>query len=178
MSEAEIDGARLEAFMGEMVGHMTGAITVACAVLGHQVGYYRAMANRGPMSADDVAGAADANPRVTREWLDQQAAVGIVSYDDANDTYELGPEAALALADERSPVYLAGGLEVFRALAIDIDPLTDAYNSDGAWVGGSITSACSEAPPSSSGRPMSIIWYRSGCPRSEPVSSRSPRVPR
>ena len=118
--------------MGSMVGHLTGAVTVSCALLGHQVGYYKAMAYQGPMAADDVARAAGANPRVTREWLDQQASVGIVAHDAAGDTYELGPEAALALADEHSPVFLAGGLNAFRAMAIDIDKLTTAYKDDGA----------------------------------------------
>ena len=42
-----------------------------------------------------------------REWLDGQAAGGLVAYDADADTYELGPEAAMALADDTSPVFVA-----------------------------------------------------------------------
>ena len=37
------------------------------------------------MAADDLATATGCNPRLTREWLDGQAAAGLVSYDAAAD---------------------------------------------------------------------------------------------
>ena len=64
-------------------------------------GLYRALAVAGPQTAGalaDATGAAD--PRLVREWLDGQAAGGLVGYDQAADTYELSAEAAAALADE------------------------------------------------------------------------------
>lgn len=130
-----IDEAQLEQFMHGMVGHLVGASTVACVMLGHVTGLYTAMAGAGPLSADGVAAAAGTNPRLTREWLDQQASAGIVAFDAAGDTYHLSNEAALALANADSPVWLAGGLLAFRSMFIDLDDVADAMKGDGglAW---------------------------------------------
>lgn len=132
MSVETIDEERLGEFMGAMVGHLMGATTVACTALGHRVGLYKAMAGQGAMSADGLAEAASTHPRLTREWLDQQASVGIVGYDGDGDTYSLSAEAALALADEHSPVWLAGGLDAFRSMFIDLEKVATAFEGDGA----------------------------------------------
>lgn len=131
MSGTPIDEGRLEEFMGGIVGHFVGATTIACSSLGHQLGLYRHMAGAGPISADALASAASTNPRLTREWLDQQASVGFVAFDPEADTYELGPEAAFALAEEGSPVFVAGGMEAFRAMFIDMDMVAAAFRGDG-----------------------------------------------
>jgi SAM-dependent methyltransferase len=130
-----MDEAKLEQFMGMMMGHMTGAALCFGVWLGDEVGLYRAMAGAGPLRADDVAATAECNPRLVREWLDGQAAGGIIEYDAANDTYELGEEAALALADEGSPVFVARAMNAFGSVFIDIDKIAGAFRGDGglAW---------------------------------------------
>lgn len=131
MTEAAIDEERLGEFMGGMVGHLMGASTVACIILGNKAGLYKVMDGAGASTADSVAAAAGTNPRLTREWLDQQASVGIVGYDSGADTYELSAEAAFALANEASPVWLAGGMDAFRAMFIDMDDVVEAVQGDG-----------------------------------------------
>lgn len=131
MMDQTIDEARLEEFMGGIVGHFVGAATIACSSLGHQLGLYRHLAGAGPVTADDLAAAASTNPRLTREWLDQQASVGFVAFDADADTYEMGPEAAMALAVDNSPVFVAGGMEAFRAMYIDMDKVAAAFRGDG-----------------------------------------------
>ena len=131
MTDTTIDENRLHEFMGGMVGHLVGAATIACTILGHKAGLYKALDGAGTLTADALAAAAGTNPRLTREWLDQQASVGIVSYDGDLDAYELGPEAAFALANESSPVWLAGGLDTFRAMFIDLEDVVDAVQGDG-----------------------------------------------
>src|SRR6185369_17003397 len=51
-----------------------------------------------------------------REWLLNQAAGGYVHYDPATRKYSLPPEHAVALADENSPFFAAGGFQSFMAL--------------------------------------------------------------
>ena len=92
---------------------------------------YKKLSGQGPIAANDLATAANTNPRLTREWLDQQASVGFVDYDPASDCYELSPEAAFALADECSPMFVAGALVAFRAMIIDTDKLITAFRGDG-----------------------------------------------
>ena len=77
----DVDPGRLEAFMGQMIGHMTGAALCYSIWLGDELGLYRALAGSGPRTADSVADKTGCNPRLVREWLDGQAAGGLVAYD-------------------------------------------------------------------------------------------------
>jgi hypothetical protein len=123
---------RLGEFMGTMVGYMTGGALCFSVLLGDEVGLYRAMAGAGPLSADDIAKRADCNPRLVREWLDGQFAGGLIGYDAGSDSYELSPEAAMALADDSSPVFVARGMNAFASMFMDIDKIKGAYQGDGA----------------------------------------------
>ena len=98
-----IESKKLEAFMGKMVGYMTGGAICHSIWLGDELGLYRELANTGPRSALSVAEKTGCNPRVVREWLDGQAAGGLVAYEPTSDTYELAPEAAWRLLMRARP---------------------------------------------------------------------------
>ncbi len=53
--DLRVDEARLEAFMGQMIGHMTGGAVCFGVWLGDELGLYRAMAGAGPLAAATVA---------------------------------------------------------------------------------------------------------------------------
>jgi 2-polyprenyl-3-methyl-5-hydroxy-6-metoxy-1,4-benzoquinol methylase len=127
-----IDTTRLESFMGQMLGHMTGSAMCFGVWLGDELGLYRALADSGPLSADDVASATDCHPRLVREWLDGQTAGGLIDYESAADTYQLSTEGAMALADDESPVFVARGMNALRAFYLDLDKVADAFRGDGA----------------------------------------------
>jgi SAM-dependent methyltransferase len=132
MSAAEVDEAKLSEFMGDVVGHMTGGALCFGMWLGDELGLYRALAGGGGMTADEVAGEASCNPRLVREWLDSQVAGGLIGYDLGTDRYELSPEAAMALADDSSPAFVARAMNVFGSMFMDIDKVADAFKGDGA----------------------------------------------
>ncbi len=119
-------------FVQRTAGYMVGSAVSAGIQLGDAVGYYTAMAGAGPLAADDLATATGCNPRLTREWLDGQAAAGLVGFDPTADTYELSDEGALILADETSPVFLARGVQGLTSVVRDMDKLVDAFTSDGS----------------------------------------------
>jgi SAM-dependent methyltransferase len=130
-----IDENKLQEFMGRMIGHMTGGMICYAVWLGDELGLYRAMAGAGPLTADAVAAKTKCNPRLVREWLDGQAAAALVEYDAAKDTYLLGPEAAMALSDDSSPVFVARGMNSFGAVMIDMPKVAAAFRGNGgmAW---------------------------------------------
>jgi len=132
MATMQIDDAKLEALMGQMVGFMTGATTCFGMWLGDELGLYRTMAEKGPMNADALASATNTQPRLVREWLDGQTAVGLVRYDLASDRYQLEPEAAMVLADDNSPVFMARAMNALGSIFKDMDKLRDAYTHGGA----------------------------------------------
>ncbi len=127
-----IDEARVEALVGQMAGLMTGGGLCLGMWLGDELGLYRAMAGKGALSAEDVAEAAGNNRRLTREWLNSQAAAGLMDYDGASDTYTLSDEAAMILADEEAPTFMARGMNTLMAMFIDGPKIAEAFRGDGA----------------------------------------------
>ena len=127
-----IDQSRLEQLMGQMVGYMTGGAMCFGIWLGDELALYQSMTGKAPLSADELASASGCNARLVREWLDGQVAGGLVGYDAAADRYELSAEAAMALADEESPVFVARAMNAFGSLFMDIDKVTTAFRTDGA----------------------------------------------
>jgi len=129
MSAAEIDGAKLEAFMGQMVGDMGAMLSAPMVILGEKLGLYKAMAGAGPLSAADLAGRTKTNERYVREWLNQQAASGYVVHDAETDTYELPPEQAAVFADDDSPVNLVGGFHIIESVFADGEKFERIFRS-------------------------------------------------
>jgi 2-polyprenyl-3-methyl-5-hydroxy-6-metoxy-1,4-benzoquinol methylase len=126
------DPTKLEAFLGKMIGYMTGSTICSSIWLGDELGLYRELAGSGPRSADSLAQKTGCNARLVREWLDGQAAGGLVTYDPAADTYELSPEGALALADDGSPVFVARAMNALGSMYLDMQKVAAAFRGNGA----------------------------------------------
>ena len=108
MSTTIIDEARVEAFVGQIAVEIGAALGAALVNIGDRLGLYRAMADGQPVSAADLAARTDTLERYVREWLNAQAAGGYVTYDSESDRYTLPLEHAYVLADESSPLAMAG----------------------------------------------------------------------
>jgi SAM-dependent methyltransferase len=124
-----MDEAKLNAFMGQAVGDMAAAISGLMVHLGDELGLYRAMAGAGAISPDELAARTGTDARYVREWLNNQAAGGYVTYDAATSTYELPEEQAMALADEDSPVFVCGGFAGIASAYTDWATFADAFRT-------------------------------------------------
>ena len=100
--------SRIEAFAGLIAVEAGAAVNAALVNIGDRLGLYRAMADSQPVTAAELAARTSTHERYVREWLNAQAAGGFVTYDAADDTYVLPAEHAFVLADETSPVAMAG----------------------------------------------------------------------
>jgi 2-polyprenyl-3-methyl-5-hydroxy-6-metoxy-1,4-benzoquinol methylase len=129
-----IDQAKLEAFVGQAVTDMGAAISGLLLHIGDRLGLYKAMAGIGPITSHELARRTNTTERYVREWLGNQAAGGYVVYDPANSTYELPAEQAMVVANENSPVFLAGAFEAIAACYADHDVFVEAFRT-GAGVG-------------------------------------------
>ncbi|MGB0096930.1 MAG: class I SAM-dependent methyltransferase [Solirubrobacteraceae bacterium] len=134
MSTMNVDEAKLEQFMGRMIGYMTGGAACFGIWLGDELGLYSGL-SASPGSADQLAAPVGCNPRLVREWLDGQVAAGLVDYDPESDSYSMSLEATMALADETSPVFTARGMNAFGSMFRDIDKIKAAFTGSGglAW---------------------------------------------
>jgi trans-aconitate methyltransferase len=131
MGATQVDEAKLEEFMGRMVGYMTGGALCLGIWLGDELGLYSALAKKGSQSADGLAAEAGCNPRLTREWLDGQTAAGLLDYDPDSDAYSLSQEGAMCLADDSSPTFTARGMNALGSMFRDMDKLVGAFRGDG-----------------------------------------------
>ena len=89
-----------------------GALEIFHIYLGDRLGLYRAIADRGPLSASELATAAGINRRYAREWLEEQAVAGLIEMDGRSDDpderrYRLSPAQAEVLLDTDSVNFLA-----------------------------------------------------------------------
>jgi ubiquinone/menaquinone biosynthesis C-methylase UbiE len=125
---------KLHDFMGQLVTDMSGAAMIASVIVGEELGLYRAMRDGAAITSDELARRTDCNPRLVREWLSANAAAGYVELVDGK--FRLPEEHALALADEDSPVFIAGGAVVVAALYLDKDKVVKAMRGDGALAWG------------------------------------------
>jgi SAM-dependent methyltransferase len=111
-----LDQAKLEAFLGKVVGDFGAAMSVGLGAIGDKLGLYKAMADAGPATSDELAQRTGNSERYLREWLINQAAGGYVDYDPATRRYSLPPEHAVALTDEQSPFFMGGGFQIVNAI--------------------------------------------------------------
>lgn len=70
----------IEQNVHRLLGAMTGAATTAMVAVGDQLGLYRALADGGPATQDELAARTGMAARYLREWLSQQAAAGFLAY--------------------------------------------------------------------------------------------------
>ena len=126
---APIDEAKLGAFVHAVVVDMGAAISGMLLHVGDRLGLYRAMAGAGPLTSTELASRTGTAERYVREWLGNQTAGGYVLHEQSTDTYELPAEHALVLADENSPVFLAGAFETIASCYSDHEALVDAFRT-------------------------------------------------
>jgi len=120
---------KLQDFMTKLVNDMGGAAMLANVILGDELGLYRAMADGEPTTPEQLAQKTGCNTRLVREWLSAHAAAGYVEH--AEGTFRLPEEQAMALAQEDSPVYVAGGASVLASFFLDKDKVVRAMRGDG-----------------------------------------------
>ncbi len=108
-----VDQQKLDALVGRLFGDLSAGYGGVLVSIGHKLGLYRAMADAGPLSSQEVAKRSGCGERYVREWLNAQVAGGYVNYHPTSGTYELTPEQAAILADDTesgfSAACVAGG---------------------------------------------------------------------
>ncbi len=161
------DPEKLNALMGRLVGDLGASMTGALILLGDRLGLYKAMADGKPSTAKSLASKTKLNERYVREWLSAQAAAGLVDYDAAKDAFSLGIEQAMALANENSPTFFAGALQIVQSMYLDEPKVAAAFKSGKGvgWHPAHAPFVCSRVPNDSFGHATTPISYHHGFPR-------------
>jgi ubiquinone/menaquinone biosynthesis C-methylase UbiE len=132
---------KLEPLLHMMVQELGAAANAALVLVGDKLGLYGALAQHGPMTAQELAAKTGTHERYVREWLASQAASNYIDYDAEAGKFSMTPEQAAVLADPESPVNMAGGFYSLAAVFADEPKLTRAFQS-GDGVGWGDHSEC------------------------------------
>jgi 2-polyprenyl-3-methyl-5-hydroxy-6-metoxy-1,4-benzoquinol methylase len=111
-----IDEKKLLEFVFRVVGDVGAAMSSTLVLVGERLGLYKAMAEAGPVTSEELAKLTGTAERYVREWLGNQAASGYVVYDAETAKFRLPPEHAMCLANEQSPVFLLGAFGIMKAM--------------------------------------------------------------
>jgi 2-polyprenyl-3-methyl-5-hydroxy-6-metoxy-1,4-benzoquinol methylase len=130
-----IDSAKLDQFLGHVVGDLGAAMNAALVRVGDKLGLYKGLAAGGAQTPGELAQRTGTQERYVREWLCAQAAGGYLVYDAKNGRFSLSPEQGAALADETSPAYMPGGFQIVEAVVRAVDRAVQNFkNGSGmAW---------------------------------------------
>jgi SAM-dependent methyltransferase len=136
-----VDEAKLNQFIGQMLGDLGGALSVPLVRIGDRLGLYKALNENGPMTPAQLAAKTKIAERYAREWLSHQAASGYLTYDPKTGRFALPPEQAMVFAEPDSPVYLQGGFDLAVTMMENEKLVEPAFRS-GSGVGWGEQSQC------------------------------------
>jgi SAM-dependent methyltransferase len=120
--------------VGRLFEATLGAMDLFGVYLGDKLGLYRALADAGPLTSSGLAEAAGVHERYAREWLEQQAATGILEVDDASADagerrFSIPAGHDEALLDELSLNFASPFGRLLIGAGKPIDELLDAYRT-------------------------------------------------
>ena len=119
----------LNQLLGQMINDMGASANGALVVLGDRLGIYKALADIGPATSQQLAKKTELHERQLREWLSAQAASGYVSYDAESDAFFLTPEQVAVFADPNSPAALTGGFYAISAIYHDEPLVAESFRT-------------------------------------------------
>lgn len=138
---APVDEAKLNAFVGKMLGDLGGALSVPTVRLGMRLGLFDALAQAPASAAELAKRAGGLHERYVREWALAQAANGYIDYDPVTETFSVSPEQAMVFTMPDSPVYLPGAFEMVAAM-IEAEPKVEQCFRHGTGVRWGDDSGC------------------------------------
>jgi SAM-dependent methyltransferase len=124
-----MEQAKVEAFVHQALGDVSGALTASLVVIGDKLGLYKEMAAAGPLTPAELARHTGTQERSIREWLAAQAAAHYVTYDAATGRYALPAEHALVLTQEDSPACVIGAFHGMVAATRAEPKVTEAFRT-------------------------------------------------
>jgi 2-polyprenyl-3-methyl-5-hydroxy-6-metoxy-1,4-benzoquinol methylase len=124
----ELDVEKLKDYSKILFGSLGGAMTSAMVCLGDRLGLYRALAEHGAATSDELAARTGLHERWLREWLRQQGAAGLLEHL-AGGRFALSAEGVAVLADERHPAFGAGFFAQLPALVGIVDSIAASFRT-------------------------------------------------
>lgn len=107
-----LDWDKVKAFAGLMTNDLGAALQGALSYIGDRLGIFQALAKASPVTSAELAARTGLNERYLREWLGAMTAAKYLEYDAGTGRYAMPREHAMVLADESSPFYMGGFMQM------------------------------------------------------------------
>jgi 2-polyprenyl-3-methyl-5-hydroxy-6-metoxy-1,4-benzoquinol methylase len=122
---------RRDALVERLFANAVGAFDLFAVYLGDVLGLYRLLAASGPLTSAELAGEAGLHERYVREWLEQQAASGLIEVTQDGDArrFRLPAGHDEALLDASSLSYIAPMARSVVASIRPVDRLLEAFRT-------------------------------------------------
>ena len=127
MAKLDLEEAKRVAQL--VVGDVGTVVHGALCYIGDRLGLFKAMADAGPLTVEQLAHKTGLSPRYVREWLGSMATAHYVEYDAAANSYLLTPEYAAALADDDSPFFIGGYFQMAQAAVTVAPQVAEAFKT-------------------------------------------------
>ena len=129
-TQTPIDEAKLEQFVGSVVGDLGATLNTALIRIGDKLGLYKAMAGAGPLTAGR-AGRAHRHRRALRARMARRPGRRRLRRLRRRQRHATScpPEQAMALADEDSPAFVLGGFQIGERGARRQPKLAEAFRT-------------------------------------------------
>jgi hypothetical protein len=141
MTDAGLADGRRDALVTQLSAGALGAMDLFCVYLGDRLGLYRALADHGPSTSEQLAVVAAVSERYVREWLEQQAMSRILDVDspeasDGERRYLIPPGHAEVLIDESSLSFMAPLAQLLAGCVRPLEAVVEAFrDGDGVPYG-------------------------------------------
>ena len=125
--------SRSDALVERLFVATIDSLELFAVYLGSELGLYRVLADRGPLTPPQLAAAAGIAPRYAREWLEQQAVAGILDVDDAEAAdarrYAIDAEHARVLAAPGDSAHVAPFAHMLAGIGQVLPRVVEAYRT-------------------------------------------------
>jgi SAM-dependent methyltransferase len=124
-----MDRIKIDVFLDRFVEFASGTTTIGLLAIADRIGLSRWLGAQDGGTVDEIATATGLDRRYLLEILSGLAAAGVVEHH--NGVFMLPPEHALFVADETSPYFMGGWLDMLPAVFGQLGAISDAAVNGG-----------------------------------------------
>lgn len=125
----ELNENKLHELLGKVVTEMGAAANGPLVIIGDKLGLFESLANKGPMTSNELASETGTAERYIREWLSAQAASGYINYDSEAENFLMSPEQIAVFGNRKSPVFMTGAFYAISSVYIDEPKIEKAFKT-------------------------------------------------
>jgi SAM-dependent methyltransferase len=123
------DEQLLDALLGRVIGDLGATMSAPLVVIGDRLGLYRALADDGPATVEELAERTGTKAAYLRPWLANQAAGGYLIYEPQEERFGMTTEQVAVLADESSPAFFAASFQLALGALRDTAAIQERFGT-------------------------------------------------